>query len=487
MSTSDSAHKKATSVRQKKSTLTQQQKNKKRQRATPQQLQVLLDEFTINNTPNSKRREEIGQKIDMTERSVQIWFQNKRAKSKRVTNRININIHNGSSQKFSEATSMVSPTSVSPNKQLLAQETSMLSLTSNDYNEFISTASLSKNSILLSCFSINIGSWRENYKSDSGLEKFQVLFSFEDATINYILFNSTKDFLIKVPMEHIEMVTYMDFNWSTKIADLQIKSTKCPLFYIKSLPTADRWFPCQDFTERLQASSTFFHKLTGPASLLKSQLLLIHQLYPQKFCGLTKDISSDDVLFTRDYSDLSLEIIQPLIVNSMAKSYSDVSLNEKANFTSVLPLESANQLNFIQTSVSNTCNNTPDLEPNKTLDTILDGVAIPYYENFTNPTDLYWHYNTCGINSSISRHNSATSTDTIGSIETEISSLESFKPAKNSRDSMFITEPINLHTVEETKQCNDEDELRVSSRALPELDIAELSQDNTLFLGPVHS
>lgn len=471
MSSSDSTHKKATSARQKKSTLTQQQKNKKRQRATPQQLQVLLDEFTINNTPNSQRREEIGQMIDMTERSVQIWFQNKRAKSKRVTNRININFHNGFSQRFSEATSMVSSTAVSPNRELLAKETSIPSLKSNDYNKSILTASLSKDFILLSCLSINIGSWRENYKSDSGFKKFQVLFSFDDATINYILFNNTEDFLMKVPMEHIEMVTYMDLNWSTNIADLQIESTKCPLFYIKSFSTADRWLPCQDFTEKSQASSTFFHHLTGPASLLKPQLLRIKQLYPQKFCGLTKNISLDDTSFTRDYSDLSLE----MNIFPMAKSSSSVSLNEKANFTSFLPSESANQLNLTQKAVFNTCDNTPVLEPSETLYAFLDDMTIPYDENFTHSTDLDWQYTTCGINSNISRHNSATSTETIGSIETEISSLESLKPAKNIRNTMFITEPINFHTVEETKQGNHEDESSVPSRVFTEMDVAELS------------
>ncbi|MBE7158265.1 MAG: homeobox domain-containing protein [Rhodospirillales bacterium] len=60
-----------------KSTLTQQQKNQKRQRATQDQLMTLEVEFNKNPTPTALVRERIAQDINMTERSVQIWFQNR--------------------------------------------------------------------------------------------------------------------------------------------------------------------------------------------------------------------------------------------------------------------------------------------------------------------------------------------------------------------------------------------------------------------------
>lgn len=60
-----------------KSTLTQQQKNQKRQRATQDQLVTLEAEFNKNPTPTASTRERIAQEINMTERSVQIWFQNR--------------------------------------------------------------------------------------------------------------------------------------------------------------------------------------------------------------------------------------------------------------------------------------------------------------------------------------------------------------------------------------------------------------------------
>lgn len=57
--------------------LTMQQLNKKRQRATAEQLVVLEEAFSVNASPNAKMREMIAERIRMTERSVQIWFQNR--------------------------------------------------------------------------------------------------------------------------------------------------------------------------------------------------------------------------------------------------------------------------------------------------------------------------------------------------------------------------------------------------------------------------
>ena len=60
-----------------KSTLTQQQKNQKRQRATQDQLATLELEFSKNPTPTAEVRDRIAEEINMTQRSVQIWFQNR--------------------------------------------------------------------------------------------------------------------------------------------------------------------------------------------------------------------------------------------------------------------------------------------------------------------------------------------------------------------------------------------------------------------------
>lgn len=51
---------------------------RKRRRTSPNELNILNQEFLLGNTPNKLRRVEIANKVNMTEKAIQIWFQNKR-------------------------------------------------------------------------------------------------------------------------------------------------------------------------------------------------------------------------------------------------------------------------------------------------------------------------------------------------------------------------------------------------------------------------
>lgn len=51
---------------------------RKRRRTSPNELSILNAEFEIGSTPNKLRRLEISKKVNMTEKAIQIWFQNKR-------------------------------------------------------------------------------------------------------------------------------------------------------------------------------------------------------------------------------------------------------------------------------------------------------------------------------------------------------------------------------------------------------------------------
>ncbi|KAF7727968.1 hypothetical protein EC973_006856 [Apophysomyces ossiformis] len=60
---------------------------RKRTRATPEQLAVLEKTFSINPSPNTRVREQLSRELGMSERSIQIWFQNRRAKAKNMFKR----------------------------------------------------------------------------------------------------------------------------------------------------------------------------------------------------------------------------------------------------------------------------------------------------------------------------------------------------------------------------------------------------------------
>lgn len=51
---------------------------RKRRRTSPNELNILNQEFLIGSTPNKLRRIQIAAKVSMSEKAVQIWFQNKR-------------------------------------------------------------------------------------------------------------------------------------------------------------------------------------------------------------------------------------------------------------------------------------------------------------------------------------------------------------------------------------------------------------------------
>ncbi|KAI8978601.1 homeobox domain-containing protein [Pilobolus umbonatus] len=61
---------------------------KKRTRVTPSQLSILEETFNMSATPDSKMRKQLAVKLQMPERSIQIWFQNRRAKVKMLQRRV---------------------------------------------------------------------------------------------------------------------------------------------------------------------------------------------------------------------------------------------------------------------------------------------------------------------------------------------------------------------------------------------------------------
>lgn len=66
-----------------------QQAHKRRHRTTAEQLRVLEATYATNKVPNQEVRRELAAQLSMTTRRVQIWFQNKRAKEKRMKNLAN--------------------------------------------------------------------------------------------------------------------------------------------------------------------------------------------------------------------------------------------------------------------------------------------------------------------------------------------------------------------------------------------------------------
>ncbi|RAK82649.1 homeobox domain-containing protein [Aspergillus fijiensis CBS 313.89] len=259
---------------QRKSTLTQQQKNNKRQRATQDQLVTLEVEFNKNPTPTAATRERIAQDINMTERSVQIWFQNRRAKIKMLAKK---SIETG------EGCDSI-PESM---RQYLAMQFDPSKPGARD--PFGRTGGYGTNGAYpneptpsgkvvihhFTCRSLTIGSWRRIGQNAMDLVVF---YSPEKACMTYYINNDSAGYKIEYPFAYIKNITLESGDQTpgpngapSRTGGLVVELNRPPLFYMDS-SNSGGFYQCGDFTEDQQASQILVHHLGGHPKVLSVQL-----------------------------------------------------------------------------------------------------------------------------------------------------------------------------------------------------------------------
>ncbi|RKF57571.1 putative homeobox domain-containing protein [Golovinomyces cichoracearum] len=262
-----------------KSTLTQQQKNQKRQRATQDQLVTLEMEFNKNPTPNATVRERIAEDINMTERSVQIWFQNRRAKIKLLAKK---SIETGedcdsipdSMRNYLAMHPIDSGKSVGGtfyDRGLVPYGNNAL-MTGNDQGP--------QGKVVihhLSCRSLSIGSWRRVGQNAMDLIIF---YSPDKRTMTYYINNDQAGYKIEYPFSYIKNVYLENGDLEMgKSGGLVVELTRSPIFFMDSSGSGG-FFQCGDFTEDQQASQVMVHHLGGHPKVLSGQLAKLVSLEP---------------------------------------------------------------------------------------------------------------------------------------------------------------------------------------------------------------
>ncbi|KAK2799528.1 hypothetical protein FQN51_006842 [Onygenales sp. PD_10] len=256
-----------------KSTLTQQQKNQKRQRATQDQLVTLEMEFNKNPTPTAAVRERIADEINMTERSVQIWFQNRRAKIKMIAKK---GIETGEDcDAIPESMRQYLALHFDPSK---AHARNLFNRgpgygPNDSMNEPASSGKIVIHHF--SCRSLRIGTWRRVGQNAMDLVIF---YSPEKSSMTYYINNDSAGYKIEYPFSHIKNIVLESGDpvpnangTPPKPGGLVIELNRPPNFYMDS-SNSGGFYQCRDFTEDQQATKSMIHYLGGHPKVLSVQL-----------------------------------------------------------------------------------------------------------------------------------------------------------------------------------------------------------------------
>jgi len=299
--------------------------NRRRSRATPEQLAILEATFEKNTSPNSKLREVLAEKVHMSERSIQIWFQNRRAKVKNTQKRhqqaafqdqlyksqlflqyqgcmyggypqygqpmyqpgMPPKIINRSksidANMYGQSLNPVPEGSIAnPMGRLGFGQAQGLGLPITEYGAQIVkpeapalTQSIDKNYYNFSNKALVIGTWRRIYILGDD-DSLRCCFSIVDKKIRWIIKEQNIRFKVEFPFSSIGQIVLEPFNNSVSTGKLSINLIKLPTFWMETNgPTNSVWNMSGDFTENQQASKVFKHVIEGDYNRLKVEVTAI--------------------------------------------------------------------------------------------------------------------------------------------------------------------------------------------------------------------
>lgn len=283
----------------------------KRARATPEQIAYLEASFNNNPMPNCKIREVIAQRIGMSERSIQIWFQNRRAKVKLAQRKAHIALQEEAlrqhylaargGQGFPDMPYLKQPAipgvpgvpspfmnfnssplpgiggafspyaGSSPFFDMSGTVFSSPSVPQN-YTNWGAVPNDSKG--FFPCTILSIGTWQRMSVGPDGL---LCGFSIEKSQMAWVLGDSQTRYRISFSFNTVQGLE-ISFN-DPVFAELAILITKPPDFAV--LSPENIWTNCSDFTEGQQASVCLRHVIKAEAQELRVQFLGLLQSSPE--------------------------------------------------------------------------------------------------------------------------------------------------------------------------------------------------------------
>lgn len=204
---------------------------KKRNKCSPEQFRQLEAFFAKNRNPTGKVREELAKSIRMPERSVQVWFQNKRAKTKLIE------IKDGVPPELRTTVSKPRTSQSSATGMRQSDSTSGFSSASaRGKRAIMQTSSQEESVIQLPVVSLCIGTWRR-------IKPLICLFSRRQQAFTWYLSSESVGFKLECPRSCVTRViftgprapTVHEFGEgiNTQIGHLTVELDRPPQFYME--------------------------------------------------------------------------------------------------------------------------------------------------------------------------------------------------------------------------------------------------------------
>ncbi|KAJ3233230.1 hypothetical protein HDU81_002381 [Chytriomyces hyalinus] len=288
---------------------------RRRFHAARDQLVLLEQIFKENKKPNSKERIEICKRVNMNPRSLQIWFQNRRAKEKKegsggaVGNSSEsvdfagdgggANGSNGGNQSVSPATPTMpadatTPSTAQPSMPLQNQHIT----DSNIYQHNVRTSpnpktAASSNSLILTT-SIAIGSWRRLSLTPQDLTCEILTYQ---GLLRWSVIESGFCFKMELPITAINDMSVHSVPENPTLSSLVLQINMRPSFYRQvthdamTNPTSS-FVACGDFTEHMQASSVYCHILEGSHAEMERGFTILQNYFNEKYFVAAENTAS---------------------------------------------------------------------------------------------------------------------------------------------------------------------------------------------------